>query len=143
MSGLAIFVCTIYADAVGYDAYGYTIFSVNTDGTGYTKLTSFNNPGDPGSVAGVTFSGGNLYCTATSGGEYNNGAVFALLFTPVSTLVPLYIKQAGNAVILNWTAPTLSLYSAPTLTNTFTIINAATSPYTNTITGAQKYFMLK
>ena len=140
-TGLAINGSTIYADAVGYDAYGYTVFSVNTDGTGYTKLTSFNNPGDPGQMTGVTFAGGNLYCTAWNGGAYNNGTVFALILSPAP--VPLSLKLSGNSLILSWSSPTLSLYSAPALNAEFTPISGATSPYTNTITGTQKYYELK
>jgi len=53
------------------------------------------------------------------------------------------LELAGNAVVLSWSAPSLSLYTAPTLTNGFTKIEGAASPYTNTITGTQKYFRLK
>ncbi len=140
-TGLAINGSTIYADSVGYDAYGYTVFSVNTDGTGYTKLTSFNSPGDPDQMTGVLFSGGNLYCTAWNGGAYDMGTVFALILSP--TPVPLSSQRVGNAVILSWSPSSLSLYSAPKLTSTFTKMAGATSPYTNTITGTQQYFLVK
>ena len=142
-SGLAINGNTIYATSLGFDAYGGTVFAVNTDGTGYTNLTSFNSPGDPGTLSGVTFSGGSLYCTAWNGGAFDDGTVFALALSPTPTPVPLNLKLAGNAVILNWSAPSLSLYSAPTITNVFTKIIGATSPYTNVITGTQKYFRLE
>jgi hypothetical protein len=140
-SGLAINGNTIYATSLGFDAYGGTVFQVNTDGTGYTNLTSFNSPGDPGTLSGVTFLGGSLYCTSLSGGANNNGTVFALGLSPAP--VPLNLKLAGNAVILSWNAPSLSLYAAPVVTGPFTIISGATSPYTNIISGAQRFFQLK
>jgi uncharacterized repeat protein (TIGR03803 family) len=140
-SGLAINGDTIYATSLGFDAYGGTVFQVSTNGTGYTNLTSFNSPGDPGTLSGVTFLGGSLYCTSSSGGTNNNGTVFALGLS--SAPVPLNLKLAGNTVILSWNAPSLSLYAAPVVTGPFTKISGATSPHTNVISGSQRFFEIK
>ncbi len=139
-TGLAINGNTIYADAVGYD-YGYTVFAINTDGTGYTKLTSFTTPGDPGQMTGVTFSGGKLYCAAWNGGAYNDGCVFALYLFP--SPIPLNLKLAGQAVILDWSDAAFSLYSAPTVAGTYSKVLNATSPYTNPVAGPREFFRLQ
>jgi hypothetical protein len=82
-------------------------------------------------------SGSTLYCTA-GGGTNGSGAVFAL------TLVPtLNIRLINKAAVLSWNDPSFSLYTAPTLTSTFTNISGATSPYTNAITTSHQYFELQ
>jgi uncharacterized repeat protein (TIGR03803 family) len=140
-TGIAINGDAIFATSLGFDAYGGTVFQVSTNGTGYTNLTSFNSPGDPGTLWGVTFLGGNLYCTSSNGGTNNNGTVFKLGLLPAP--VPLNLKLVGNTVVLSWSAPSLSLYAAPVITGPFTKINGATSPYTNTINGSQRFFEIK
>jgi uncharacterized delta-60 repeat protein len=56
----------------------------------------------------------------------------------------LYIKKTGNLMVLSWTnAPGFSLQSAPSSSGSYTTLSGATSPYTNSISGSQKYFRLK
>jgi uncharacterized repeat protein (TIGR03803 family) len=60
----------------GSNGYG-TVFSVNTDGTGFTVLKDFNYSSDGGyAYAGVTLSGSVLYGTTYQGGSNNYGTVF-------------------------------------------------------------------
>ena len=57
--------------------------------------------------------------------------------------IPLAIQKTGNKVRLTWTNAAFALQSAPFLTSTFTNVPGATSPYTNLISGSQRYFRLK
>jgi len=58
------------------------------------------------------------------------------------TAIPVAIQKIGTNMVLTWSDPTFSLQSAPLVTGTYTNITGATSPYTNPITGQQKYFRL-
>jgi len=116
------------------------LFQINTDGTGYTVLHSFQftDGGQPdqlfldgGSLYGITFGGGQ-------GASYGDGVVFDLILQPTLT-----ISENGNQAVLTWNDPSYSLFSAPTLTNTFTAVPGASNPYTNTISGAQRFFLLR
>jgi uncharacterized repeat protein (TIGR03803 family) len=142
-TGLATAGDKIYGTELGFAAFGGTVFQITTDGSGYTNLTSFNERGDPGTLSGVTFADGHLYCTASSGGAFNDGTVFALTLSPSSPPVVLNQAQVGNALILSWTGIGLSLYSAPQVLGPYTNVPNATSPYTNTLFGPQKFFRLK
>jgi len=59
-----------------------TIFSVNTDGTGFQSLLSFSGTGgeSPGSLSwgSLLLNGSTLYGTTSTGGAYNDGVVFSL-----------------------------------------------------------------
>jgi len=56
-----------------------TVFAVNTDGTGFTNLHSFNGGSDGANPqAGLILSGNTLYGTANSGGSSGHGTVFAV-----------------------------------------------------------------
>ena len=71
---------TLYGTAQfgGQSGFG-VVFTVNTDGTGFTNLHSFrgsNNGAYP--IAGLITSGNRLYGTTKSGGSSDNGVVFAL-----------------------------------------------------------------
>lgn len=57
-----------------------TIFAINTDGTGYTILHSFDSVPEPQyPYGGLVLSGGILYGTGSFGGaNTNNGGIFAI-----------------------------------------------------------------
>jgi hypothetical protein len=55
--------------------------------------------------------------------------------------VMLSIAHAGGSVVLSWPAGTLQQSTA--ITGTYTDVAGATSPYTNTMSGAQQYFRVK
>jgi len=73
------------ANSGGTNANG-TVFSLNTDGTGFTTLHSFTaldqtyytNSDGANPEAGLILSGNTLYGTAYSGGTNDNGTVFAV-----------------------------------------------------------------
>ena len=56
-----------------------TVFSVNTDGTGFATLHNFNGGSDgAGPYAGLVLSGNTLYGTADVGGTSDEGTVFSV-----------------------------------------------------------------
>jgi hypothetical protein len=65
-----------------------------------------------------------------------------MAFQP-SVSIPLNIRLAGTNVVLTWTNSSLILQAAPTAIGSYTNIPAAASPYTNAITGSQKFFRLQ
>ncbi|HTU25632.1 MAG TPA: choice-of-anchor tandem repeat GloVer-containing protein [Pirellulales bacterium] len=73
---------TLYGTTVGGGAYGVgSIFSINTDGTGYEVLHSFNQIDDVGSESesGLVAIGSTLYGTAEgTRGESAYGSVYSL-----------------------------------------------------------------
>jgi hypothetical protein len=55
----------------------------------------------------------------------------------------LLFARNGNQPVVTWTNANFSIQSAPAVTGTYTNISGATnSPYTNPITGSQKFFRL-
>lgn len=70
----------LYGTANSGGSYGYgTVFAINTDGTDFTNLHSFNRTSDGAYLwAGLILSGNTLYGTANSGGSYAYGTVFAV-----------------------------------------------------------------
>jgi uncharacterized repeat protein (TIGR03803 family) len=114
-----------------------TVFEMNTDGSNFTILHSFGY-GDGGDPETLVLSGGTLYGLTTRGGQGGSGVFYALILSPT-----LNLQASKSTAVLSWNDPAYSLYSAPALTGAFTKISGATSPYTNAITGTQKYFELK
>jgi hypothetical protein len=55
----------------------------------------------------------------------------------------LNIQLISSAAVLSWTNSTFSLQAAPVVTGSYTNIPGANSPYTNVITGSQKFFRLQ
>jgi uncharacterized repeat protein (TIGR03803 family) len=71
----------IYGTAEDGGSFGYgTVFTVNTDGTGFTILHNFTLGSDGAQPeAGLILSGNMLYGTASGGGDFNgDGTVFAV-----------------------------------------------------------------
>jgi uncharacterized repeat protein (TIGR03803 family) len=63
----------------GGASYEGTVFSINTDGSGFTNIYDFTGASDGASPqASLVLSGNWLYGTAASGGQTYNGAVFAV-----------------------------------------------------------------
>jgi uncharacterized repeat protein (TIGR03803 family) len=136
---------TLYGTAHFGGRFGYgTVFSVNTDGTGFTNLHSFTgtNGANPN---GLILSGSTLYGTA-------GGTVFNLSFRPQLTITP-----SGTNVILSWPTNVAGFdYTGYTLESTTNLASPAVwstnSPVpvviagqntaTNSITGAQQFYRL-
>ena len=118
-----------------------TVFSVNTDATGFTTVHALNGGGGGANpYAGLILLGNTLYGTTFNGGTSGQGTVFSLsLPRPQLTII-----RSGADVILTWPANAagFTLQSAPAITGTFTNLPAATNAYTNSIAGSQQYFRL-
>ena len=79
----------------------------------------------------------------SSGNDFEiTGTVTQSTATPVP--IPLNIQWAGTNVVLTWTDPAgdFSLQAAPQVAGSYTNV-AGTSPCTNAITDAQRFFRLK
>jgi hypothetical protein len=80
---------------------------------------------------------GNVFVTGTSDGDS--------VTTKYSSSVPpprLDFQKLSNDLVLSWTNAGFNLQSAPFVTGPFTNLPAATSPYTNPLTGPQQFFRL-
>jgi uncharacterized repeat protein (TIGR03803 family) len=97
---------TLYGTAYngGINGNG-TVFSLNTNGTGFTTLYNFtsessgiNNDG-ANPYAGLTLSGNTLYGTAKSGGNYGDGTVFSI-YLGIGPLPIVAIQPTNSSVLL-------------------------------------------
>jgi uncharacterized repeat protein (TIGR03803 family) len=80
--------------------------------------------------------------SSVSSGQ-DRGWLDQVVFTSsASSPIPIRIQSGGNSSILSWTNSAFTLQSAPAVTGTYTNIPGATSPYTNPITGTQKFYRL-
>ena len=140
-SGLVLSGNTLYGTASLKGSGGQgTVFKISTSGTNYTVLHSFQYT-DGAQPGELVLSGGTLYGVAEYGVQgisLGVGSIFKLILSP-----NLNLSRTSTNVVLTWDDPSYSLYSALTLTNTFTKISGATSPYTNGIPGKQKYFKIQ
>jgi uncharacterized repeat protein (TIGR03803 family) len=143
-SSLVLSGSTLYGTANQGGPGGGTIFAVQTNGTGLTNLYNFGSIGAQtnasGPYAGFVLSGNILYGTTTGGGSGLNGTVFTWTLPGP---IPLNLQMTGGKLVLNWVDPTFSLQASPTVSGTYTNVLGATSPYTNTVTGPQKFFRLQ
>jgi uncharacterized repeat protein (TIGR03803 family) len=113
-AGLVLSGGTLYGTAeFGGSAGNGTVFSVHTDGTGFSNLYSFTATNSSGinsdganPLAALIFSGNTLYGTAVLGGSASYGTVYSLTVT-VTTAVP----------VVTWTRPAGIVYGTPLTTN--------------------------
>jgi uncharacterized repeat protein (TIGR03803 family) len=79
-AGLLLAGNTLYGTSAFGGAIGNgSVFSINTDGTGFTNLYSFTGGTDGGAPMGeVILSGGTLYGTATAGGASGDGVIYSI-----------------------------------------------------------------
>lgn len=142
-AGLALSGNTLYGTtyAGGQNGNG-TVFSINTDGSGFTKLSDFteasgtNNADGLLPLASLFVSGNNLYGTAYRGGS-GFGTVFSL------PLPFLNIQLLSGKGVLQWGYPMFKLYGATNVNGIYTNIPGATSPYTNAVNAPQFFFRLQ
>jgi hypothetical protein len=79
-----------------------------------------------------------------SGGGPPSWSFSASVFSNNSNGAPVVVsKKIGGTTVLSWNDPTFALQAAPAASGTYTNIPGATSPYTNTLTGSQRFFRLK
>jgi uncharacterized repeat protein (TIGR03803 family) len=78
-AGLVLSGGTLYGVAYNGGSFGYgTIFAINTDGSGFTNLYSFNGVTGANPLGGLVLSGGILYGTTYFGGSSGDGGVFQI-----------------------------------------------------------------
>src|SRR6185503_18357923 len=97
-AGLTLSGSTLFGTTFGGGSFGFgygTVFQINTDGSGYTVLNSFEGASDDGASpqGDLTLSGSTLHGTTTYGGSSDNGTVFQ-----VNT------DGSGYAVLKNFTS---------------------------------------
>ncbi len=120
---------------VGYTSAGVPLWTNRFNGAGN---------GNDYAYAIAVDSSGNVFIT----GEARQGVATANDYVTIkySSSIPspayLNYQKLNGKLLLTWTNAGFSLQSAPTCTGTFTNIPSATSPYTNSITGAQRFFRL-
>jgi hypothetical protein len=117
-----------------------TVFAINTNGTGFTTLHSFNaflgvndtnsDGGNP--FGGLILSGDTLYGTATDGGSGGTGTVFA--FSLSQPALQPAITLSGASVVLTWPTNLIgfTLQSTP---NLFPAAWSAVSPSPTVLNG--------
>jgi uncharacterized repeat protein (TIGR03803 family) len=143
----------LYGTTYGGGSFGNgTVFAVNTNGTGFTTLHSFDYSSEGGyPLAGLILSGNALYGTA-QGGTSGVGIVFSLSLPPP----PLTIVLSGVRVVLSWPTNTPTPPAGFTLQSTTNLVSPAAwstvSPgpaivngqnaVTNLISGAQQFYRL-
>ncbi len=88
---------TLYGTTEGGGSSGVgTVFTINTDGSGFTNLYVFTG-GNDGAYpqAGLVLSGNTLYGTAFAGGGFGQGTVFAININGTD-FTSLYDFTGGN-----------------------------------------------
>jgi len=78
-AGLIVSGNTLYGMAEGGGSSGAgTLFAVNTDGTGFTNLHSFNHSEGANPGCELILSGHSMYGTTANGGSSGYGTIFAI-----------------------------------------------------------------
>ena len=103
-SGLVLSGNTLYGTAANGGSGGYgTVFSINTDGTGFANLHSFTFYEDGAfPEAGLILSGSTLFGTADVGGSSGYGTIFAVntsgtSFATLYSFTPAYGPASTNS----------------------------------------------
>ena len=146
--GLALWNDTLYGTASEGGAFGWgTVFAVNIDGSGFTKLHSFSGVSDGnGPIGGLALSGNSLYGTTLVSGPSYNGTVFSIAVTIQLSIVPY-----DASLILTWPAVP-SGFTLQSTTNVLAPVWSTVSPgpillngqnvVINPVSGNQQFFRL-
>jgi len=115
-------------------------------GAGVPLWTNRYNGSDNNDAIAVAMAVDRHGGVFVTGYSYHSGQVNADYATvKYSSSVPpvlLDFQRLNDRLVLSWTNARVSLQSAPAATGTFTNVLGATSPYTNSLIGPQKYFRL-
>ncbi len=152
-AGLLLSGSTLYGTASGGGSVGAgTVFSLKSDGSGFTTLYGFTGVDDGASPSSdLALSANVLYGTTVYGGGGNNGTVFSLTL-PAGIAPPLTIAFSGVDVVLSWATnfPGFTLESKTNLnTNLWSIVSPAPvvsgTNYlvTNAISGSARFYRLR
>jgi hypothetical protein len=153
-----------FAGGAGLSGLGTRYTSGQIIISGFTGDPGFSDPS--GTATGVNYSGGTLSYTFdaphspeivvsftnlsasvgqdlslhTDGNPSSQLTLTRINYATVAQ-VTLSIAKSANSVILNW--PNGTLQESTNVTGTYNDVLGAASPYTNAITGPQKYFRVK
>jgi hypothetical protein len=141
----------------GYSTTWFIEYAVGNSPASFTTMGVFPDPGHFGDTR-QTFNlgtdannkGSNVWIrfvaltNAVGGGTRDTFGLdnFVLGYNGLPP-VRLSIEQMGANVVMRWTNAGFNLQSAPSITDTFTNVPGATSPYTNPAAGNRKFFRLK
>lgn len=136
-----------------------TIFSLNTDGTGFKTLHHFSATSGTSGFFGtgtnldgaspqssLVLLGGILYGTASAGGRTGNGTIFSMSLAPSITLA-----NSGSSFVLAWptNASGFSMQSITTLNSSawttnlpLPVVVNGQNTVTIPVSGTQRYFRL-
>jgi hypothetical protein len=153
---------TLYGTAYNGGLFGSgTMFSMNTNGTGFTNLYTFTanstapytNSDGAHPNAALLLSGNTLYGTAYNGGDPGVNVEYGTVFSLALGSAPqLNITPSGTNVILTWTN-TASGFTLESTTNlvplvvwttnsTAPVVISGQNTVTNPISGTQKFYRL-
>lgn len=155
-AGLHLSGSTLYGTALLGGAGSGTIFSLSTNGSGFTNLYTFSamqnftnrdgaNPASP-----LLLSGSTLYGTTEYGGASGKGTVFSLSLAQPSP-PSLTITRSGDDVILTWPADAtgFTLQSSTNLVTPFwttvspaPVVLNSLNTVTNPISRAGRFYRL-
>jgi uncharacterized repeat protein (TIGR03803 family) len=135
----------------GSSGSGYgTVFTVNTDGSGFMNLHSFSYPDGFNSRGALIFLNNKLYGTASEGGNFipnsydpyfdSTGTIFSIAVPPPQ----LGITLSGANVILSWPTNEIYLNLQSTTNLAFPVwINVnGQNRVTNTISNSKMFYRL-
>ena len=120
---------------------GFSTIWINPTNESSPGMTDTTPVGSPGIIAGYAFreNGGEGTLTIDN---LKVGLSFAAL-TGGADPIPLNIQKRGTNVVLTWADPSFGLQSAPAVTGTYTNIPGVTTPFTNSLDSAAKFYRLK
>jgi hypothetical protein len=103
-----------------------------------------NVPRIAASIAGVMSQYTTSSGPATNGYELDLLQYANLTATTQVPSMPLYISKTSTNVVVSWWAvDPFTLQAAPDVTGTYTNIDGATTPFTNSVDSAAKFYRLK
>lgn len=124
----------------GYDADCFTIwYSTNGTALWTNRFKVWGNGRDIANNLAAD-AVGNVFVTGSSwnGTNYEFVTIKYTILDPI----PLQAQRIGEQIVLSWTNAAFGLQAAPRISDVFTNVPGATSPYTNGIAGGSQFFRL-
>jgi hypothetical protein len=116
-------------DVYFWSVFGSPVYHASKNGTQVVAASDGLNGGAQQIIA-VSKPSPRLLVAGTTG-------VYELSLAPPA----LRLNRVGNQIVLSWTNAAFVLQSGPAVTGPFFTIGAS-SPYTNTVSGSQRFFRL-